>query len=305
MNQIIVLCGPTASGKSQIAMDIAKRINGVIVNADALQVYSQLPIITSSPSKEDTSAVRHELYNHIDVTETYSVAKYVADATNIIKTLPQNQTAIVVGGTGLYINSLIYGMHQIPDIDKHLREGIRKEAELNGIETIYEKLRAVDSVSASKLNALDIKRICRAYEVFMQTGKPIYSFYTDENFYIPLSGYEIKTYCFMPEREFLYQNCDSRFESFLNKGAINEAASLLESWNDWNTTAKKALGLEEIISYLQGNLSLLDAKTKAQQHTRNFAKRQITWFKNQLGEHVSISFANDEEYHDNTSKIAL
>jgi tRNA dimethylallyltransferase len=296
MNQIIVLCGPTASGKSSVAIEIAKQKNGVIINADALQIYKELPIITSSPSKQDLNKAPHHLYNHISVTEDYSVATYIQEVLEVIGNLPEDKTPIIVGGTGLYINSLIYGMHKIPDINKDLRKEIRKQAEEQGISYIYEKLKEVDEESASKLNMSNTKRICRAYEVFMETGKTINSFYTDENFYQPLAGHKISTFLFMPEREFLYQNCDARFDAFLKKGAVNEAANLLGNWDQWNTTAKKALGLEEIISYLKGETSLEDATLAAKQRTRNFAKRQITWFKNQLKEPSIISFANAEEY---------
>ena len=296
MNDIIVICGPTASGKSAFALKMAQNLGGAIINADAMQVYGQIPIITASPRKKELQSVPHYLYNHIDMQLEYSAAKYIQEALSVIKELPKGKPAIVVGGTGLYINSLIYGMHKIPDISEEIRQDIRKLAKEEGSGHVYEKLKQVDAASAAKLNSGDVKRVCRAYEVFLQTGKTIDSFYSQENFYKPLDGYSIKTFLVMPERKFLYEMCDTRFDVLLSGGAIHEAALLLESWDTFNTSAKKALGLAEIISYLKGEVSLEQASDIGKMRTRNFAKRQITWFKNQLQEHELITFANAQEF---------
>jgi tRNA dimethylallyltransferase len=296
MNDIIVVCGPTASGKSAFALKMAQSLGGVIINADAMQVYKQIPIITASPSKHDLQKAQHYLYNHVDVAEEYSAAKYIKEATDVIKGLPEGKPAIVVGGTGLYVNSLIYGIHKIPDISDEIRQDIRRQANDQGAEYVYEKLKKVDALSGSKLNSADLKRVCRAYEVFMQTGKTIDSFYSPENFYKPLDGYSIKTFFLNPERKFLYKICDTRFDGLLSGGAIHEAAHLLESWDTFNTSAKKALGLAQIISYLKGEIPLTEAKDIGKMLTRNFAKRQITWFKNQLQQHEVVVFNDEEEF---------
>jgi tRNA dimethylallyltransferase len=298
MARIVVVCGPTASGKSQFAYQIAKQFNGVIINADALQVYHQIPIITASPTKEDKQLIQHFLYNHVNVWDEYSVARYISEAAKIIDNLPLNQNAIIVGGSGMYINSLIYGTHKLPYIDNDLRSNIRAQVEQCGITKLYQKLEKVDSIAASTLNPMDSKRIIRAYEVFMQTGNSIYSYYRDENLYYPLEQYNITTFYLCPEREFLYQNCNSRFEQFIKTGAIDEASKLLDIWNNFNVTAKKALGLQEIFNYLQATLSLQEAITIAQQKTRNFAKRQTTWFSNQLKDNHRITFATINQYYE-------
>jgi tRNA dimethylallyltransferase len=279
-----------------MAISIAKKLNGIIINADALQVYGQLPIITASPTAQDKKKVEHYLYNHVDVCEEYCVARYLEEATNTIFNLPKDKLPIIVGGTGLYVNSLIYGMHQIPNINPELRQNIRNEAKEKGAGAIYDKLQKVDPISASKLNILDVKRICRAYEVFMETGTTITEFYKEENFYKPLESYNITTFLLMPERKLLYQNCDARFDSFFEQGVINECKKLLECWGELTGTAKKALGLEEIINYLKGITSLPEAIELGKQRTRNFAKRQITWFKNQLKGHHVIPFNNNDGY---------
>lgn len=296
MLHLAVVCGPTASGKSQFASALARQWNGVIINADALQVYRQLPIITASPTQEDRQLTKHFLYNHIDVWQDYSVARYISEVTQVLGSL-NGQNAIIVGGSGMYINSLIYGTHKLPSIDSDLRSNIRSEIELWGIANIYQKLQKVDSIGASKLNPHDSKRVSRAYEVFLQTGRSISSFYSDENLYYPLDKYNITTFYLCPERNFLYQNCNKRFEQFVEMGAIDEAKKLLNNSSDFNITAKKALGLQEIFNYLNGSLSLQEAICLAQQKTRNFAKRQITWFSNQLKDNHRITFATINEYY--------
>jgi tRNA dimethylallyltransferase len=296
MTHIAVVCGPTASGKSDFALQLAKQWNAIIINADALQVYKQIPIITASPTKKDQEIVGHFLYNHIDVWQNYSVAAHIKNVTEAINSLT-SQNAIIVGGSGMYINSLIYGAHKIPSIDSNLRNEIRLEIEQRGITGIYQKLQKLDSISASKLSPTDSKRISRAYEVFMQTGNSIYSFYKDENLYHPLKKYSITIFYLCPERDLLYQNCNKRFAQFIQIGAINEAKELLDNHIDLSVTAAKALGLQEIFNYLKGLISLQDAVLLAQQKTRNFAKRQVTWFSNQLQNNHKINFATIDEYY--------
>jgi tRNA dimethylallyltransferase len=292
MRQIIVICGPTASGKSQLALQLAGKLNAAIINADAMQVYRQLPIITASPKAGDLCQAEHYLYNHLDITQSYSVAQYVAQVLEVIEKLPLEQKIILVGGTGLYINSLIYGMHKIPDIDDALRSSIRSQVLEQGLSSVYTKLEQLDQVSAHKLHSGDTKRICRALEVVMQTGRSIDSFYTAENLYQPLLGCDIKTFFINPPRQEIYQACDERFTALINNGAIDEAAKILSLWPNLQTPATKALGLSQLISYLQGQISLSSAISLAQQATRQFAKRQITWFGHQLHEPYVVNFSD-------------
>lgn len=280
MRKIHIICGPTASGKSSYALDMAKKIGGVIINADALQVYKQLKIITCCPKEEDLKITQHFLYNHVDIFEEYNAHKYVSQVVEVLNALPNNIPVIIVGGTGMYLQFLIQGVHRMPEIDPQIRKNVRDK--IPDPVKLYEELMKVDPDNAITLNQLDTKRVSRALEMFLQTGKSITSFYTDENLYRPLDGYDITTYLILLDRKKLYENCNKRFKSLIKQGAIEEAKKLLPIWNDLHTSAKKALGLKELISYLKDEVSLNDAIGSAQQKTRNFAKRQITWFRHQL-----------------------
>jgi tRNA dimethylallyltransferase len=293
MQQITFICGPTASGKSALALELAQKTGALIINGDAMQVYRQLPIITASPSELEKALVKHYLYNHIDVDQHYSVAKYITQVLEVIKD-HNNASIIIVGGSGLYINSLIYGMHKIPDVSSQIRGHVSGEIDRFGIAAVYEKLQKLDPLYASKLKSADTKRIARGYEVFLQTGRSIATFYSDENLYQPLLGFDIKVMLLDPQRTLLYQACDARFDLLLKQGIIDEAQKLVPIWNDFQTSAKKALGLEQIIAYLNGHMSLEDAIYSAKAATRNFAKRQVTWFRHQLKSPEIISKINNQ-----------
>jgi len=280
MRKIHIICGPTASGKSAYALDMAQKIGAVIINADALQVYKKLKIITCCPKEEDLKITQHFLYNHVDIFEEYNAHKYATQVVEVLNALPDNIPAIIVGGTGMYLQFLIKGVHKLPEIDSQIRKSVRDK--ISDPIKLYKELEEADPSTASTLNQLDTKRVSRALEVFLQTGKSITSFYRDNNLYRPLEGCDIMTYLLLPDRKKLYENCNKRFESLVKHGALDEARKLLPTWDRLHTSAKKALGLKELISYLKGEVSLNDAIQIAQQKTRNFAKRQITWFRHQL-----------------------
>ena len=293
MQQITFICGPTASGKSALALELAQKTGAIIINGDAMQVYRQLPIITASPSQLDKQVVKHYLYNHIDVDQHYSVAKYITQVLEVIKDYSK-VPIIIVGGSGLYINSLIYGIHKIPDVSSQIRSKVTQEIQNYGIAFIYQKLEKLDPLYAAKLKPADTKRIARGYEVFLQTGSSITTFYSDENLYQPLRGFDVKLMLLDPQRELLYQACDTRFDLLIKQGLIDEAQKLLPTWGDFQTSAKKALGLEQIIAYLNNQMSLEGAISSAKTATRNFAKRQVTWFRHQLKSPEIITKINNQ-----------
>ena len=289
-NQLFVIAGPTASGKSQLAIDLAHRINGEIINADAIQVYKELPLLSCSPSKTDTNSISHHLYNYICLTAHYSVGQYIKDATTVIYDITaRSKVPILVGGTGMYIKSLCYGIHNIPDIDLTIREQVRNKFHKLGNEKFYQALQQLDPVGSKQLHPSNSQRIIRFYEVFIQTGRSIVEFYKDE----PLSflkNYNIKIIILEPDRKMLYDRCNKRFIEMIKNGALDEVEHVRLLYSGSKTAAEKAIGFNELGLYLDGTLSKNDAIALAQARTRQYAKRQMTWFRHQISDAIRISF---------------
>lgn len=289
--QLFVIAGPTASGKSKLALDLANKINGEIINADAIQVYKEVPILSCSPSKADTDSIAHYLYNYICLTAHYSVGKYIQDAIATINNITaRNKVPIIVGGTGMYIKSLCYGIHNIPDIDPKIREKTRDKFQKLGNEKFYQELQKLDPIGALQLHPSNSQRIIRFYEVFTQTGRSIVEFYKDEPSLF-LKDYAIKTIILEPPREMLYDRCNTRFVSMLQEGAVEEVEHIRSQYTS-TTAAEKVIGFNEIGLYLDGTVSKDDAVTLAQARTRQYAKRQMTWFRHQISDAKRIDPAN-------------
>ena len=303
MHQIAVICGPTASGKSLAALMLAEKLGACIINADAMQVYKQLPILTSSPSIQEQGQIKHYLYNYVDVTCYYNVERYIQDTLAVLESLPKDKPVILVGGSGMYIGALLYGLHRLPSIDQHVRSKVQQELLEKGLSHVYMELSKLAPESAACFNTADSKRICRAYEVLLQSGKSIQSFYRQDNLYHPFGEYEIKTIFLRPEREFLYKNCNARFDEFINLGAVDEVRAILPYLEELSVSSRKILGLQQIANYLQGKISLAEAIDISKQMTRNFAKRQITWFCHQLKNKQIITFASKEEYFERLREL--
>ena len=281
-NKAIIICGPTASGKTDIAHKLALELNGEIVNCDSVQIYKQIPIITASPSSKLKEEAPYHLYNFLDVSSEYSVAEYIEDAVKIIREISsRNRLPIIVGGSGMYINSLIYGMNEIPNISKETRLATRELFQKLGNEEFFQKLSEVDPQSAIKLRKSDSQRIIRAYEVMLETGKSIFDFHLGEKTK-PLPEFKFEIRLIIPERAILYENCNERVSILLESGAIEEVRHLLHISAQLGHTAKKALGISEIMNYLDGKITYENAIELIQTRTRQYAKRQTTWFKNQL-----------------------
>ena len=295
MNKVIVVCGPTASGKTQFAHLLAKKNNGEIVNADSMQLYKSLPIITSSPSLELKNELLYHLYNFLDINSEYSVAKYAQIAAEKIKEIStRKKLPILVGGSGMYINSLIKGFSYIPDIEPEVRAQVRSLQQSLDSNEFFELLKKTDPVIVNVLNAQDSQRVARAYEVFLQTGKSIL-YYQKSNTKL-LEGFSFRAILLLPDRQFLYSMCNNRLEQMFKKGVVEEVKSLLNEKCNINALAMKSLGIKEIISYLENRISKDEAMEIAKTRTRQYAKRQVTWFKNQLQEKDIIEFSNCEEY---------
>ena len=285
--QLFVIAGPTASGKSQLALDLACNIDGEVINADSIQVYREIPILAATPSSHDKALVLHHLYNYISVIESYSVGKYIEDAVSTIHAITaRGKVPILVGGTGMYIKSLCYGMHHIPDIDPEIRASSRNKFQELGNEKFYKELQELDPLGAAQLHPSNSQRLIRFYEIFMQTGHSILEFYQDEPSLF-LENYDIKTIILEPDRKMLYHRCNERFVSMVENGAIQEVEHV-RSLYQGKTAASIAIGFNELGLYLDGALSRNEAIALSQTRTRQYAKRQMTWFRHQISEGIQI-----------------
>jgi len=308
--QLILIGGPTASGKSALALDIARRENGVVINADAMQVYRGLPVLTAQPEGraqglglraqgDPSSSVPHELYEIFDPSERSSAGKWLALAREAIERCVQaGRTPILAGGTGLYFKALIEGLADIPSIPEAAREAAQRLYDELGHDGFRAKLAERDPESAARIKVNDRQRLVRAYEVVAHTGKTIGEWQTqgsgvrascfakatqDKQGPRLVDRFEIARRLVMPEREALYAACDARFLKMMENGAVEEVRALLARGLDPALPAMKILGVREIAAYLRGACTREDAIAKAQQATRNYAKRQVTWLRGQWG----------------------
>jgi len=297
----IIICGPTASGKSGIALELACKINGAVINADSMQIYDALPIITASPSFEDKQKAPHFLYNFLDPKKQYSVANFLQDLEITLKECSaKNLVPIITGGTGMYINAAICGVSKIPEIDISIRDKIAELALNEGIAHLYNLLKEIDPEIAEKLEPADTQRIIRAYSVIKVTGKSILEYQKTTSGSV-LLNYDVTTIYLKPERDFLYDTCNNRFESIVESGGLDEIKSMQ---NLDQLPILKALGVRELKNYLEGQVLLEKAIEEAKAKTRQYAKRQTTWFNNQISwNHKAINYKNIDEYRDN--KVAI
>jgi len=276
---VVIITGPTASGKSALALALADQIGGIIINADALQCYRDLAILTARPDAETQACVPHRLYGFLDGAERGSVGNWRALAlAEIAATIASGSLPIIVGGTGLYLHALQHGLAPFPEIpDAIRREAAALHRALGGT-TFRERLAILDPISAARLPAGDTQRLVRAYAVARATGMPISAWHDRTHRATP---YRFVTILLMPPRDRLYVACEARFAAMLERGALAEAAALATRGLDPSLPAMKAVRLPELLSYLRGEMTLT-ATAAAQQATRRYAKRQMTWFRHRL-----------------------
>ncbi len=280
--QITVICGPTASGKSATALELAEKTDGVIINADSQQLYRDVPTLTARPTPEEEANIPHKLYGILAADESPSVGKWLRLAKMEIDwVLSQGKHPIVTGGTGMYLKALTQGMAEIPDIDESVRNQAENDFEAMGKEAFSERLKAVDPEFFERLKVYDKQRLVRAYSVWLGSGKPLTYWQQQET--KPLYPKE----CFSIQlvtlpREEIYTRCDARFVQMVEQGAVEEVKALLELGIADDASIRKVIGVPELVAYIQGDMELEDAISKAQQATRNYAKRQMTWFRHQL-----------------------
>lgn len=279
MDNVIIIIGPTASGKTKISIELAKEIKGEIVSADSMQVYKYMNIGTAKLNIEEMDEIKHYLIDEITPSEEFSVAKYQQLAYKYIEEiLKRKKIPIVCGGTGLYINSLIYNIEFADTIcDWDLRKKLAKKAQEYGNEYIHNKLKAIDPKAAQNIHMNNVKRVIRAIEVYTCTNKPI-SLHQEESLKNP-PKYNYIVIGLNKERKRLYEDIEKRIDIMMKEGLVEEVEKLIEMGYDKNTIAMQGLGYKEIMSYIKGEVSREDALYILKRDTRRYAKRQITWFK--------------------------
>ena len=281
---VILVGGPTASGKSGLAADVAAAFKGVVINADSMQVYRELDIITARPGAEDLAKAPHRLYGFLPGAERCSVARWCAAAlAEIEAALAAGRLPIVVGGTGLYLRALEEGLAPVPEIPEAVRLGTRACFEALGAEAFHAALAERDPEMATRLNTGDTQRLLRAWEVLEATGQSLAAWQARqaETAGEQDAGLSFLKLSVIPEREVLYARCDARFAAMASEGAIEEVETLLALRLDPDLPVMKAIGVREFSAYLQGEMPLEAAVSKAQQETRRYAKRQMTWLRHQ------------------------
>ena len=274
---VALIAGPTASGKSALAIALAERTNGVIVNADSAQLYRDLDVVSARPSAADRKRADHRLYGVRDGAEPCSAAEWAALAKAEIAAIHAGQRLpILVGGTGLYLRTLIDGIAPIPPIDRNIREEVRASP----VEVNVAALQSLDPEAAARLRPTDTTRIARALEVVRSTGRPIAAWQAERSGGI---GRDIALHALvlLPPRDWLYQRCDARFAAMLNDGAEREVAALLARKLDPALPVMRAIGVAEIAALLRGDASREETLAAGARATRQYAKRQYTWFANQ------------------------
>jgi len=289
----VLVAGPTASGKSAAALALAEAIGGAIINADSMQVYAEPRILTARPSDDDMRRAPHFLYGQVNVRESYSVGRYQSDAARGLEEVhASGRIPIFVGGTGMYFGVLTEGIAEIPAVQPSIRARVEALRKAIGADAFHAELAARDPESASRLRASDTQRSLRAYEVFEATGKPL-SEWQKEIGKPLLGGLKLARFVISPPRDVLYARIDARFDRMIEDGALAEAARLAAL--SPSATAAKILGLRELLAVHAGLMTLDEAKAAAKTATRQYAKRQLTWFRNRMSEWHWIEARDPEQ----------
>ena len=284
--KVLILFGPTASGKSNLALKISANIKATIINADSMQIYKNLRILTSRPSKEDEEKVAHKLYGIMDGVENCSVASWLELAKDEIqKSWSKNTLPILVGGTGMYLKSLMEGISDIPSIPDPIKLETKEILKTNGLDYLYRKL--VESNNQTLINKKDTQRIIRAFNVLKFTGKSIEEWQKVNKKILEDLDFEI----YLPsiERENIYKACEERFDEMVERGAVEEVQILLKQNLDVNCSIMKAIGVREIKQYLNNEIDKDESVNLSKKNTRNYIKRQLTWIKgNNISSNIDI-----------------
>ena len=277
--KILVIGGPTAVGKTELSIELAKRLNGEIISADSMQIYKYMDIGSAKVSKEEMNGVVHHLIDVVDPSINFSVADYKEQGEKTIKEIiSRGKLPIIVGGTGLYINSLTCNMNFTEaEKDEEYRKELDKLANKHGNNYIHEMLKEIDPISYKEIHANNRKRVIRALEVYKLTGNPFSSYNAGEDFY--KSEYDVYYYVLTMDREKLYERINLRVDIMMEKGLLEECIKLKEMGYTSSMQSMQGIGYKEILYYLEGNVKLQEAINMIKQGSRNYAKRQLTWFR--------------------------
>ncbi len=276
--KVIVICGPTASGKTGLSIELAKKINGEIISCDSMQIYKDMNIGTAKPTVEEMQGIKHYMLDFVSPNKRYSVADFKKDAICAIETvLSHSKVPIVVGGTGLYVNSLVQNI-TYPNIETDLeyRNYLEERAKKEGLNTLYEEAKNIDEDAMKSISQNDKKRIMRVLELYHQTGKTKTILEAESKLEPP--AYDFIVFAIDMEREKLYERINKRVDIMLEQGLIQEVENLVKKYETL-PTAIQGLGYKEVISYLNGNLTKEEMIEKIKMETRRYAKRQLTWFR--------------------------
>lgn len=299
-DKVIVICGPTASGKTKLSIELAKKINGEIISCDSMQIYEDMDIGTAKPTIEEMQGIKHYLIGNVSPEKRYSVAEYKRDAKKAIKEIiKKGKKPIIVGGTGLYLDSLIYEIdYQEIKFDEKYRIELENEVEKNGLEKIYEKAKSIDPKAIEKISPNDKKRILRILEIYHATGKNKTE--QEKESRKREVEYDYKVYALNWDREKLYDRINKRVDIMIEQGLIKEVKNILNKYKKF-PTAMQGLGYKEVVEYLNGNLTKDEMIEKIKMETRRYAKRQLTWFR----KNKQTVWLNAEDDIQNNIKIIL
>ncbi|MGN6571692.1 MAG: tRNA (adenosine(37)-N6)-dimethylallyltransferase MiaA [Pseudolabrys sp.] len=284
----VLIAGPTASGKSALALRLAETLGGVIINADSMQVYRDLRIITARPSPEEEARAPHRLYGHVDAAENYSTGRWCRDVADVLDEVARDgRVPIFVGGTGLYFKALTGGLAAVPPIPAEIRDAVRGRLAREGVAPLYAELLERDPKTAHRLMPNDRSRISRALEVVLATGRSLSDWHA---YGLPplIDGTKVAKVFITCERKELVARIEARFGKMLDAGALEEVRALAARWLDPALPAMKAHGVPWLIRHFNGEITREEAAAGAIMDTRRYAKRQVTWFRNQMTDWPSV-----------------
>ena len=279
LKQCWFLAGPTAVGKSKVSLELAQRLNAEVISMDSMAIYRRMDVGTAKPSAAEQAVVRHHLIDVIDPDQEYSVADYVHHARSAAEDiLARQKVPLFVGGTGLYLRSILRGVFQGPEADWDLRRDLERVISERGVNFLHDELRSIDPVTAERLHPNDTRRVIRAMEVFRATGQPLSTLHGEQA--LPAKERPDKVFWLEPQRDWLHQRVNQRVDQMMSDGLLEETRQLLQQEPPPGRTARQAIGYRELIEHLERNLPLVEAIEQIKTVTRQFAKRQHTWFRN-------------------------